>query len=206
MPPIRFTPDEVRGWRYAGTRVVGAPDAVLGWQGMDATFASSKGITQGAIVVDSAGGTGANDANTEFVERVRRLVTTEPTRSEYRTFIVSQSHGPLSAAMGAELAGRMLGQRDVRVEIAIKRIIIVHSAVRILVDLIQTLKLEVKLVDNRSGEVLAVYPELTVIVQRRGGVAGILIDAAISRPDIEELSALAAIQVRNWLFVRPAGS
>jgi hypothetical protein len=202
LPPIRFSPDEIKSWRYVGTRVVAATDAQFQWHGLDTTFAESKGIKQVAIPVDPAGGPGAADANADYAARVRQLVMTEPTRSEFQRFIISQAHGPISAAMGEQLGGQMTGGREVRVEVTVKHIIINHTALRILVDLIQSMKTEVALVDVKTGEKLAVYPEVTAVVQRKGGVAGIIIDAAITRSDIDMLSASVAVQTKWWLFNR----
>jgi hypothetical protein len=202
LPPIKYSPDEIRGWRYVGTNVIAAPNAQLQWNGQDTAFAETKGIKQAAIVVDPAGGSGAADANVEYATRVQKLITTEPTRSEFQRFIISQATGPLSAAMGNQLGGQMVGGRDVRVEVAVKSIIINHSVLRVLTNLIQSMRVEVTLVDAKTGEKLANYPEVTAIVQRAGGITGVLVDAVISRPDIEVLTAGISAQTKNWLFNR----
>ncbi|MGL4634681.1 MAG: hypothetical protein ACRCWF_01765 [Beijerinckiaceae bacterium] len=202
LPPIKFSPDEIRGWRYVGTRVVSAPDGQFAWHGQDTAFAETKGVRQGAMIVDPAGGQGAADSGIAYTTRVRQLITTEPTRGEYQRFIVSQATGPISAAMGEQLGGQMTGGREVRAEVTLKQIIINHTALRLLADLMQTMKVEIALVDAKTGERLAHYPEFTAIVRRTGGVTGILLDSVITGPDIDMLSKVTAGHTRGWLFSR----
>jgi hypothetical protein len=202
LPPIKYSPDEIRGWRYIGTKVVAAPNAQFQWNGQDTAFAETKGIKQPAVLVDPAGGQGAAESNSDYASRVRQLTITEPTRTEFQRYILNQATGPISAAIGNQLGGQMTGGREVLVEVAVKHIIINHSVLRLLVDVIQSMKVEVTLVDAKTGEKLANYPEITAIVQRSGGITGVLVDAVISRPDIEILSVGVAVQTKNWLFNR----
>jgi hypothetical protein len=202
LPPIKYSPAEVRSWRYTGTRVTAATGASITWHGTDTAFATSKGIEQVIATPDPSGSSTASQAQADYAEKVRKLVTTEPTRSEYQRFIVSQASAPLSSAMGQRLSSELVGGRDVRVEIQIKSIVIQHSVLRVLVDLIQSIQVELAVVDAKTGEKLAVYPEITSILQKRGGVTGILVDAALARSDIETLSLLTANQTRNWLLNR----
>lgn len=201
LPPVRFSPEEIAGWKYTGTRVSFRPDANVRWPGRDTAFAETKGIQQLASIANPAGGqSGQSDAGLEYSQRVEKLITTEPTRSEYLRFLQVAAVGPIANAMGNELSGRMIGNREVRVEISIRQMAVWNSAVRILVNFTPVLQANVKIIDNKTNEVLAEYPELTTVVPRQGGVVAFVVETALQRDDFNDLTTRHAIDVRNWLF------
>jgi len=120
---------------------------------------------------------------------------------EGRLFMRTQAAQRIKAAFDRELAGRLNGMRPVRVEVTMDDIYISSPIQQILIGASFRMKGSAKLVDARSGEVIATNSNLTITAAGGSGMLGTMVDRAVAGDPIDRLAANLAESYRGWLLV-----
>jgi hypothetical protein len=107
---------------------------------------------------------------------------------EARNFMRAQASERIKTAFDRELTGRLNGTRPVRVEVVMD-----GASFR--------MKGRARLVDARTGQEVAINPNLTVTAGGTGGIVGTMADRAIAGDPMDRLAANLAQSYRNWLLV-----
>lgn len=126
-------------------------------------------------------------------------IAATPAGRAYMQQLASQR---IKAAFDRELAGRLNGNRPVRVVVVMHDIHVASPIQRIIIGGNYRMKATVNVVDARSGEVIATNPGLSISVPAGQGIGGTLIDPAFGEA-IDRLSNNLASSFNNWLFAVP---
>ena len=120
---------------------------------------------------------------------------------EGRAYMRSVASQRIKAAFDRELAGRLNGTRPVRVDVTMDDIYISSPIQQVLIGASFRMHGSARLVDARTGEVIATNPDLTISAGGGSGVLGTAIDRAVGGDPIDRLAANLAESYRGWLLV-----
>ena len=170
-----LSPDQIQSLRYTDTIVVFAPDAALWWGDGERAYAASKGAS-------------ADQAET--------LAKTPEGQAYMRGQITSK----MKAAMARHLAGKLIGERPVRVEVVIKNVTIASAAQRIILGGSHLMQGDVNLIDARSGAVLQTFVGQLSTAAAGQGIVQVAVENMIATADpIDRLFDNFTEQYRRWL-------
>ena len=172
--PNALSPEQVATFRLTGMNVGFAPDARLWWGDGERAYAASKGVA-------------AHASDT--------VANTPEGQAYLRNTIAAKVKG----AMLDRLGERLNGTRPVRVEVVVKEFAISSSIQRVIVGGAHQMTGDVILVDAKSGETLAVRPDLIAVRTAGQGVLGVLVDNVLNPEPADELVKLYATLYGFWL-------
>jgi hypothetical protein len=125
---------------------------------------------------------------------------------EGQAFMRNLASQRVKVAFDRELAGRLNGTHLARVEVTINDINIASAMQRIVIGGGYSIKGSVRLVDAKTGAVLAENPSVTSSAVAGQGILGTAIDAAVADEPINRVSAQFAQSYRGWLLPAEAGA
>jgi hypothetical protein len=172
--PNALTPEQVASFRLSGVNVGFAPDARIMWGDGERAYAESKGVA--AYASDTV-------ANTP----------------EGQAYLRNTIAAKVKGAMLDRLGERLNGSRPVRVEVTVTKFIVSSAIQRVIVGGGHQLMGDVSLVDAKTGETLAVRPELVAVVAAGQGVVGVLAEQMFNPQPVDELAKLYATLYGFWL-------
>jgi len=120
---------------------------------------------------------------------------------EGRTYMRALASDRIKTAFDRELTGRLNGMRPVRVEVIMDDIYISSPIEQVLLGASFRMKGRARLVDARTGQEIAINPNLTVTAGGTGGIVGTMADRAIAGDPMDRLAANLAQSYRGWLLV-----
>jgi hypothetical protein len=120
---------------------------------------------------------------------------------EGRDYMRSAASQRIKAAFDRELMGRLNGTRPVRVDVVMDDIYISSPIQQVFLGASFRMHGSARLVDVRTGEVIATNPDLTISVGGSGGVIGTVIDRSIAGDPMDRLASDLARSYRGWLLV-----
>jgi hypothetical protein len=120
---------------------------------------------------------------------------------EGRAYMSQQAAQRIKAAFDHQLIGRMNGTRPVRVEVVMDDIYISSPVQQVVLGASFRMHGSARLVDVKTGEVIAVNPNLTTTTGGGSGVLGTMMDRAIGGDPMDRLAAVLAESYRDWLLL-----
>ena len=120
---------------------------------------------------------------------------------EARTYMRTVAAQRIKAAFDRELAGKLNGTRPVRVDVVMDDIYISSPIQQVVLGAAFRMHGSARLVDARTGEVIATNSDLTITARGGSGLLGTAIDRAVAGEPIDRLAANLAESYRGWLLV-----
>lgn len=175
--PNTLTSDQLATFKLSAVEVGFEPQARVWWGDGERAFAAAKGVP---------------------AERSEALAATDEGRAYLRGAVAKK----LRAAIEAELAPMLGGERPVRVVVDVKDVMIASDIQRIVVGGHHSLSADVNLVDGRTGALLQAFPAQTVTSFAGQGIGGALLDRAFMGDPIDRVTGQFASRYAAWLLRR----
>jgi len=120
--------------------------------------------------------------------------------AEGRNFMRALASERIKAAFDRELVGHLNGTRPVRLEVVMEDIYISSPVEQILIGASFRMKGRARLVDAKSGEVIASNDNLTTTTAGGSGIVGTMVDRGLIGDPIDRLASNLAQSYRGWLL------
>jgi hypothetical protein len=119
---------------------------------------------------------------------------------ETQAYIRSTIASKLKGAVERRLADRLTGSRPVRVEIVVKTVFLSSVVQRVVIGGSHNVIAEVRLVDAKTGDILATNPSVVGIAGAGSGVMGVIVDSALRDEPVDLLTDSFATRCDRWLL------
>jgi hypothetical protein len=172
----KLDPSLVQSFKLQQITVAVAPDAKFWWGEGERAYAMSIGRT---------------DFDT----------TALAATSEGRTYMRNAASQRIKAAFDRQFAGQMNGMRPVRIEIVMDDIYISGRVQQVLLGADFRMHGSARLVDAKTGQVIATNPDLHISTGGSGGVLGTVLDRELRGDPIDRLADDLARSYRGWLLL-----
>jgi hypothetical protein len=192
-PQRTMTVAQLGAYRIADIHVTLSP----GVSGRNSAFETSFAQSRGAVIPVREGtpestAVGPRTTSTDYF-----AIISSP---EALRFYEHRTVELLRAEMAKQVGHALLGQRPARIEVTVTQMTLPNEAMRILVSQHHQMKATITLRDAVSGQALVVYPDMVVLIDGGGGLAGTFIVPALLGGPVERLGAQMAANYRSWLL------